>query len=104
MTECRRLPNERASQNFSFECADLKYSCTVKRFDGGSSADVRVRDAASHLQHRVNIPRNSNTEAPTRRTPADEPSSSTARSTLTSPATKAFICTFSTRANLARRA
>ena len=145
MTERRRLPNKRASQNFSFECADLKYSCTVKRFDGGGSADVRVRDAASHLQHRVNIPRNNNTEAPTRRTPADdqstpvsnprrlppvrvklwrvdakvgkvrppngdaaqcsrEPSSGTARSALTSPVTKAFICTFSTRANPARRA
>ena len=140
MTERRRFPNKRASQNFSFERAD-KYSCIVKQFDGCGSADVRVRDAASHLQHRVNIPRDNNTEARTRRKPADdhptpvgnprrlvklwrvdakvgkvrppngdaaqcsrEPSSGTARSTLTSSATKAFICTFSTRANPVRRA
>ena len=32
-----------------------------------------------------------------------EPSSSTARSTLTSPVKRAFICSFSTRANPARR-
>jgi hypothetical protein len=63
MTERRRLP-KRASLNLSFECADLKYSCTVKRFDGSGSADVWVWDAASHLQ----------------------------------------VCTFSTRADVARRA
>jgi hypothetical protein len=57
MTERRRLPNKRASQNFSLDCADLQYRSSGK-----------------------------------------------AISSLTSAATKAFVCTFSTRANSAWRA
>jgi hypothetical protein len=60
MTAARqRLPNRRASETFSLECAGLRYTATVSRFDDGrvaevflsnhktnSSADVNARDAA----------------------------------------------------------
>jgi hypothetical protein len=61
MTEAarQRLPNRRASETFSLECAGLKYRATVSRFsDGrlaeifianhkaGSGADTAARDSA----------------------------------------------------------
>jgi hypothetical protein len=59
MTNRQRLPNRRASDTFSLECAGLAYTATVSRFDDGrigelflsnhktnSSADVAARDAA----------------------------------------------------------
>jgi hypothetical protein len=55
----KRLPTRRASENFTFECACLRYTATVSRFDDGrigeiflsnhksnSAADVNARDAA----------------------------------------------------------
>jgi hypothetical protein len=120
MTERRRLPNKRASQNFSFERADLKYSCTVKRFDGGGSADVGcgTQQVISSIARRTPADKQPTpVTSPRRLLPvrvklwrvdakvgkvrppngdaaqcSREPSSGTARSTLTSPATKAFIC------------
>lgn len=59
MTERRRLPNCRASTTFDVECAGLRYTATVARFDDGriaelflsnhrnnSGADTAARDAA----------------------------------------------------------
>lgn len=60
MTAAReRLPNRRPSETFSLECAGLKYTATVSRFDDGrigelflsnhknnSGADTNARDAA----------------------------------------------------------
>jgi hypothetical protein len=59
MSARTRLPNRRASENFTFECAGLRYTATVSRFDDGrigevflnnhksnSSADVAARDSA----------------------------------------------------------
>jgi hypothetical protein len=55
----QRLPNRRASETFSLECAGLSYLATVSRFDDGrigelfltnhksnSAADTNARDAA----------------------------------------------------------
>jgi hypothetical protein len=54
-----RLPNRRPSETFALECAGLKYTATISRFDdgrvgeiflsnhkGGSHADTAARDAA----------------------------------------------------------
>jgi hypothetical protein len=59
MTARSRLPNRRASETFSLECAGLTYTATVSRFADGrigeiflsnhktdSAADVNARDAA----------------------------------------------------------
>jgi hypothetical protein len=55
----RRLPNRRPNETFTFEVADLHYTCTVGRFDDGavgeiflnnhksnSAADTNARDSA----------------------------------------------------------
>jgi hypothetical protein len=56
----RRLPNRRHSENFSFRCNELAYTCTFSRFPNtdeigelflnnhrvNSHADVNARDAA----------------------------------------------------------
>jgi hypothetical protein len=55
----QRLPQRRASETFSLECAGLKYTATVSRFDdgrigeiflsnhkAGSHADTAARDSA----------------------------------------------------------
>jgi hypothetical protein len=54
-----RLPNRRSSETFAFECAGLRYTATVSRYDDGrlaevfltnhknnSGADTAARDAA----------------------------------------------------------
>jgi hypothetical protein len=54
-----RLPNRRQSETFDFECAGLRYTCTIGRFRDGriaeiflsnqksnSAADTAARDAA----------------------------------------------------------
>jgi hypothetical protein len=59
MTERHRLPNRRPSETFALECAGLKYTATISRFNdgrvgeiflsnhkGGSHADTAARDAA----------------------------------------------------------
>ena len=59
MNARERLPNRRASENFTFECAGLTYVATMSRFADGrlgeiflsnhksnSAADVNARDAA----------------------------------------------------------
>jgi hypothetical protein len=59
MSARARLPNRRASETFSLECAGLTYTATVSRFADGrigeiflsnhktdSAADVFARDAA----------------------------------------------------------
>jgi hypothetical protein len=59
MTFRHRLPNRRLAETFELEVADLKYTCTVGRFDDGhigelflnnnksnSAADTNARDAA----------------------------------------------------------
>ena len=59
MIERHRLPNRRPSETFALECASLKYTATISRFnDGrvgeiflsnhkaGSHADTAARDAA----------------------------------------------------------
>jgi hypothetical protein len=68
----RRLPNRRAAETFSLECAGLKYTCTIGRFDDGtpaeiflsnhknnSAADVNARDAgiaaSFALQHGADL-------------------------------------------------
>lgn len=70
MTERERLPDRRAAETFSFECAGLAYVATIGRYpDGrlgeifitnhkaGSHADCNARDAAVLaslcLQYRV---------------------------------------------------
>jgi hypothetical protein len=55
----QRLPQRRASETFSLECAGLRYTATVSRFDDGrigelflsntkpsSQSDVNARDAS----------------------------------------------------------
>jgi ribonucleoside-diphosphate reductase alpha chain len=55
----RRLPGRRASEIFTVECAGLRYTATISRFDdgrlgeiflsnhkAGSAADTAARDAA----------------------------------------------------------
>jgi hypothetical protein len=59
MSERQRLPNRRPSETFTLECAGLKYTATISRFNdgrvgeiflsnhkGGSHADTAARDAA----------------------------------------------------------
>jgi ribonucleoside-diphosphate reductase alpha chain len=59
MSERHRLPNRRPSETFALECAGLKYTATISRFNdgrvgeiflsnhkGGSHADTAARDAA----------------------------------------------------------
>ena len=59
MSARERLPNRRASETFAFECAGLRYVCTVSRYSDGrlgellisnhkanSQADTNARDAA----------------------------------------------------------
>jgi Family of unknown function (DUF6074) len=59
MTLRERLPNRRAAETFEFECASLRYTCTVSRYANGriaeifltnhksnSAADTGARDAA----------------------------------------------------------
>jgi hypothetical protein len=59
MIERHRLPNRRPSETFALECAGLKYTATISRFNdgrvgelflsnhkGGSHADTAARDAA----------------------------------------------------------
>jgi hypothetical protein len=59
MSERIRLSNRRGSENFSFECNGLRYTCTFSRFADGriselflsnhktnSGADVNARDSA----------------------------------------------------------
>jgi hypothetical protein len=59
MTLRERLPNRRAAETFEFECASLRYTCTVRRYANGriaeifltnhksnSAADTGARDAA----------------------------------------------------------
>jgi hypothetical protein len=55
----QRLPQRRASETFGLECADLRYTATISRFDdgrigevflnnhkSGSHADTAARDSA----------------------------------------------------------
>jgi hypothetical protein len=47
--ERERLPNRRLGETFSFDCAGLRYTCTVGRFRDGriaEAADTNARDAA----------------------------------------------------------
>src|SRR5580700_8655471 len=59
MSERRRLPDRRASETFSLQCAGLSYVATISRFDdgylgeiflsnhkSGSVADTAARDSA----------------------------------------------------------
>jgi hypothetical protein len=59
MTARTRLPNRRLAETFTFECCELRYTCTVGRFSNGSigelflnnhrsnsAADTNARDAA----------------------------------------------------------
>jgi hypothetical protein len=59
MTERRRLPSRRASENFEFEVAGLRYTCTISRYPNSSiselflsnhksnsAADTNARDSA----------------------------------------------------------
>jgi hypothetical protein len=59
MTSRQRLPNRRASENYTFECGGLMYTATIARFPDGrigevflnnhktnSGADVATRDSA----------------------------------------------------------
>jgi hypothetical protein len=59
MSTRERLPQRRASETFSLECADLKYTATISRFEDGrigelflsntkpsSQSDVNARDAS----------------------------------------------------------
>ena len=59
MSDRRRLPDRRASESFTVECAGLQYTATISRFDegrlgeiflasgkAGSAADTAARDAA----------------------------------------------------------
>jgi hypothetical protein len=67
-----RLPDRRLGETFNFECAGLRYTCTVGRFHDGriaeiflsnhksaSSADTNARDSAIvtslALQHGVDL-------------------------------------------------
>jgi hypothetical protein len=38
-----RFPNRRLSETFDFECAGLRYTCTVGRFSGGTSQSCFYR-------------------------------------------------------------
>jgi hypothetical protein len=40
MSERRRLPNKRASENFSFQLDGLHFTATVSRFDDGQIAEL----------------------------------------------------------------
>jgi hypothetical protein len=68
----QRLPNRRACETFSFECATLRYTATISRFDdgriseiflsnhkSGSQADANAKDSAVvasiALQHGVPV-------------------------------------------------
>jgi hypothetical protein len=66
MSARERLPNRRPSENFNFEVAGLRYTCTVSRYpDGriselflnnhknGSTSDTNARDAAIVLSFAV---------------------------------------------------
>ena len=71
MTNRERLPNRRASENFTFEIAGLRFTATVSRVDGrvielflnnhkaGNQSDTNARDAAIilsfALQHGADI-------------------------------------------------
>ena len=44
----RRLPNRRLAESFSFECAGLKYSCTLGRYADGSIGELFLNNHKSN--------------------------------------------------------
>lgn len=50
----RRLPNRRASENFSFECNGLCYSATVSRHDDNRLAEIFISNNKPSSQSDVN--------------------------------------------------
>jgi hypothetical protein len=48
MSARRRLPNRRLAESFSFECAGLKYTATVGRFDDGSVGEIFLNNHKSN--------------------------------------------------------
>jgi hypothetical protein len=45
MTARERLPNQRASESFTFECNGLRYCCTISRFPDGRLAEIFISNA-----------------------------------------------------------
>jgi hypothetical protein len=54
MTERRRLPHKRASENFSFEVAGLRYTATFSRFADGRIAEIFLSNTKPSSQSDVN--------------------------------------------------
>lgn len=52
MTDRQRLPNRRASETFTLECAGLQYVATVSRFDDGCIGEIFLSNhkAGSHAE------------------------------------------------------
>src|SRR5580704_14342897 len=48
MSARARLPNRRLAESFSFECAGLRYTCTVGRFADGSVGEVFLNNHKSN--------------------------------------------------------
>jgi hypothetical protein len=55
MTATRqRLPQRRASESFGLECAGLKYTATVSRFDDGRIGEIFLSNTKPSSQSDVN--------------------------------------------------
>jgi hypothetical protein len=49
-----RLPDRRASETFSLECAGLKYTATISRFEDGRIAEIFLTNTKPSSQSDVN--------------------------------------------------
>jgi ribonucleoside-diphosphate reductase alpha chain len=50
MSTRQRLPNRRASETFSFDCAGLPYVATISRFDDGKLAEIFISNGKAGSQ------------------------------------------------------
>jgi len=48
MSARQRLPNRRASENFEFEVAGLRYTCTLSRYPNGSISELFLNNHKSN--------------------------------------------------------
>jgi hypothetical protein len=50
MSNRQRLPDRRASESFTLECAGLKYTATISRFQNGDLAEVFLTNGKAGSQ------------------------------------------------------
>jgi hypothetical protein len=53
-SERKRLPNRRACETFGFDCAALRYTATISRFDDGRISEIFISNHKSGSQADTN--------------------------------------------------